>query len=202
MSQSKLLNASEGLLNQSQGMSSLLELLLHYQQTGSSLLSSLHSSSITLQDILFYIVALSVPLFFFTHPPETRLLLLLAVLVAWVSEKAAMQHILPLHSAIAGGLGASAGRTPANLQTVKLAVRLTVLGGGAGLVLWLLLRRQAAHQRKEQLFEELRRSVSGLVAKRVIMVLLVEAAGGDIEGKVYCARAGCCKHCACSHTSP
>jgi hypothetical protein len=139
-----------------------MELLLHYQHSGTSLLSSLHSSSTTLQDVAFYACCLSIPLLFFTHPPDARLLLLLAVLVAWVAEKAALQHIVPLHHVFAGAAGASgAAGSPAYFHSVKLGVRLAVLGSGVGLVLWMLLKRYAAQQRKEELFQELKRSVSG-----------------------------------------
>jgi hypothetical protein len=143
-------------------MTSLMELLLHYQHSGASLLNSLHSSSTTLQDVAFYACCLSVPLLFFTHPPDARLLLLLAVLVAWVAEKAALQHIVPLHNVFGGAAGGSgAAGSPAYFHSVKLGVRLAVLGSGVGLVLWMLLKRYAAQQRKEKLFQELKRSVSG-----------------------------------------
>ncbi|WIA22003.1 hypothetical protein OEZ85_004357 [Tetradesmus obliquus] len=167
---SQLLNASEGLLQQSQGIARLMELLLHYQHSGASLLHSLHSSSTTLQDIGFYAACLSVPLLFFTHPPDARLLLLLSVLAAWVAERAALQHILPLQHMLlggGGGLGAAGGAAAAAagggmhysyLHAVKLGVRVAVLGGGAGLALWMLLRRHAEQQRKEELFQQLKRS--------------------------------------------
>uniref|UniRef100_A0A383V7S8 Folate receptor-like domain-containing protein n=1 Tax=Tetradesmus obliquus TaxID=3088 RepID=A0A383V7S8_TETOB len=166
--QSQLLNASEGLLQQSQGIARLMELLLHYQHSGASLLHSLHSSSTTLQDIGFYAACLSVPLLFFTHPPDARLLLLLSVLAAWVAERAALQHILPLQHMLlggGGGLGAAGGAAAAGggmhysyLHAVKLGVRVAVLGGGAGLALWMLLRRHTEQQRKEELFQQLKRS--------------------------------------------
>ncbi|KAF6263843.1 hypothetical protein COO60DRAFT_1457854 [Scenedesmus sp. NREL 46B-D3] len=52
-------------------------------------------------------------------------------------------------------------RSSAFFHSVKLGVRLGVLGVGAGLVLWMLLKRHAAQQRKEELFQELKRSLCG-----------------------------------------
>jgi hypothetical protein len=183
--QSKLLNASEGLLQQSQGMTRLMEVLLHYQHSGASLLHSMHFST-TLQDIAFYAACLSVPLLFFTHPPDARLLLLLSVLVAWVAEKAALQHIVPLHHAFVGaaGVGGPAGG-PGYFHAVKLSVRLAVLGGGVGLVLWMLLKRYAAQQRKEQLFQELKRSVS-VRAQRAAMAWQECAVSSVLKASAQC----------------
>jgi hypothetical protein len=157
--QSKLLNASEGLLQQSQGMTALMELLLHYQHSGTALLNSLHASSTTLQDMAFYAICLSIPLIFFTHPPDARVLLLATVLVAWFVEKATLQHVMSVHHVLTAGVAGAAAGSPAYVHTVKLVVRLGVLGGGLGLVLWMLLKRHAAQQKKEELFQELKRSV-------------------------------------------
>lgn len=156
-------------------MSSLLEVLIHYQHTGSSLLNHLYTSSTTLQDIMFYIIALSIPLLFVTHPLEARLLLLLAVLVSWVTERSIIQQLVPIHHSFSGHSGtvgqhsasvaaaAAAGvfaGTPGHVHGAKMGVRFVVLGGCCGLVMWWVVKKELARRKKVEIFEDIRKSVS------------------------------------------
>lgn len=168
--QSRLLNASESLLDKSEDMNNLLCVLMHYQAKGTTILTQLQGSSISLQDVLFYTLALCVPLVFITYPSDVRLLLLAGVLACWGIERAVLQHVFMLFGAfqhhhhpgnegavLSGTLGSS---TWGGVSDVKVAVRLLVLGGMVGVVVWLLLKRRAAHNRKEAIFQAIQLSVS------------------------------------------
>lgn len=168
-------------------MSGLLELLLHYQHTGSSLLQHLHSSSTTLEDVMFYSVALTVPLLFFTHPVEVRLLLLLAILASWLIERSIIKLLVPVHSSafIAASTGSGAGltagahvssglsRAAGHVHSVKLCVRLFVMGGTCGLVIWWMVKKSMAKRRREEMFESM------LQEHRKYVSLLGQALGRD-----------------------
>jgi hypothetical protein len=101
-----------------------------------------------------------VPLLFWTHPPDARLLLLAGVLGSWAAERAVLQQCPLLHRLLAGS-----APTPAALlgaaHGVKLGVRLVVMGGTLAAVLWLLATRRAAELRREAVFLAIQRSVSG-----------------------------------------
>lgn len=168
--QSRLLNASEGLLDQSQDMNNLLRVLMHYQEKGNTILTQLHGSSVSLHDVLFYTLALSIPLVFITYPSDIRILLLAGVLTCWGVERAVLQHYVMLfarhHSntqtaaAAAGKVSVASVSSFTGVHDVKVAVRLVVLGGTLGVVVWLLLKRRAAHNRKEAIFQAIQQSVS------------------------------------------
>lgn len=158
--QTRLLNASESLLDQSQDMNDLLKLLMHYQARGNTLLAQLQGSSVSLHDVLFYTLALCVPLVFITYPSDVRILLLAGVLACWGVERAVLQHLVMLFGP-AGGLGSSSSSYGA-VHDAKVAVRLVVLGGTLGVVVWLLLKRRAAHNRREAIFQAIQQTVSWL----------------------------------------
>jgi hypothetical protein len=155
-------------------MNNLLRVLMHYQAKGTTILTQLQGSSISLQDVLFYTLALCVPLVFITYPAEVRILLLAGVLACWGIERAVLQHFVMLfgafqhqHQHLAGkdsatvlGGALGSGWAAAGVSDVKVAVRLLVLGGTLGVVVWLLLKRRAAHNRKEAIFQAIQHSVS------------------------------------------
>jgi hypothetical protein len=156
--QSRLLNASESLLDQSQDMASLLHVLMSYQAKGNSILSQLQGNSVSLHDVLLYTVAMCIPLIFITYPSDVRLLLLAGVLACWGVERAVMQHYMMLF----GGFGSQQAAGDSIFlgpQDVKVAVRLLMLGGTLGVVVWLLLKRRAAHNSKEAIFQAIQQSV-------------------------------------------
>jgi hypothetical protein len=159
-------------------MNNLLRVLMRYQEKGNTILTQLQGSSVSLQDVLFYTLALTIPLIFITYPSDIRILLLAGVLTCWGAERAVLQHYLmllgparrlsePLLEAAADGTlsGGSAG-TFLGVHDVKVAVRLVVLGGTLGVVVWLLLKRRAAHNRQEAIFQAIQQSVSSTLRKR------------------------------------
>lgn len=163
------------MLDKSEDMNNLLRVLMHYQAKGTTILTQLQGSSISLQDVLFYTLALCVPLVFITYPSEVRILLLAGVLACWGIERAVLQHFVMLFGAfqhhhhpgkegavLSGTLGSSWG----GVSDVKVAVRLLVLGGTLGVVVWLLLKRRAAHYRKEAIFQAIQLSVSTVGQQR------------------------------------
>lgn len=145
-------------------MHNLLRVLMHYQTKGHTILTQLHGSSVSLKDVLFYTVALCIPLIFITHPYDVRLLLVAGVLACWGVERAVLQHYVLLFGALRGlGQAGIEGGTLGPLaaaQDVKLGVRLFVLGGTLGLVVWLLGKRRAANNRREAVFQAIQHSVS------------------------------------------
>lgn len=136
---------------------------MHYQAKGNTILSQLQGSSVSLHDVVFYTVALCIPLVFITYPSDVRLLLLAGVLVCWGLERAVMQHVVMLlgysQAMPSAGSSAAAGSRMA-AQDIKVGVRLLVLGGTLGVVLWLLLKRRAASNRREAIFQAIQQSVS------------------------------------------
>jgi len=161
--QTRLLNASESLLDQSQGMADLLRVLMHYQDQGNTILSQLQGGSVSLHDVLFYTAALSIPLVFITYPSDVRLLLLGGVLACWGIERAVLQHYVMLFGVLRNGQASITGSSYLGVQDVKVAVRLLVLGGTLGVVVWLLLKRRAVLARREAVFQAIQDSVSDSV---------------------------------------
>jgi hypothetical protein len=159
-------------------MNNLLRVLMRYQEKGNTILTQLQGSSVSLQDVLFYTLALSIPLIFITYPSDVRILLLAGVLTCWGAERAVLQHYLmllgparrlsePLLEAATDGTlsGGSAGSF-LRVHDVKVAIRLVVLGGTLGVVVWLLLKRRAAHNRQEAIFQAIQQSVGSTLRKR------------------------------------
>jgi hypothetical protein len=158
--QTRLLNASHSLLDKSQDMNELLRVLMHYQSKGNTILSQLQGSSVSLHDLLFYTLALSMPLVFITYPTDVRLLLLGGILACWGLERAVLLHYVMLFGALRHGAHAATGRgSYGTVQDVKIAVRLLVLGGTLGVVVWLVVKRMAAHSRREAIFQAIQESV-------------------------------------------
>lgn len=166
--QTRLLNASESLLDQSQDMNELLRVLMHYQAKGNTILTQLQGSSISLHDVLFYTLALCIPLVFITYPSDVRMLLLAGVLACWGLERAVLQHYVMLFGALRnaskaaadGSVSVGAVGSWSGVQDVKVAVRMLVLGGTLAVVVWLLLKRRAANNRKDAIFQAIQHSVS------------------------------------------
>jgi hypothetical protein len=157
-------------------MNNLLRVLMHYQAKGNTILTQLQGSSVSLHDVLFYTLALSIPLVFITYPSDVRILLLAGVLMCWGAERAVLQHYVMLfgparhHSnskaAADGTVSVGSVGSFTGFQDVKVAIRLVVLCGTLGVVVWLLLKRRAAHNRKEAIFQAIQQSVSSTLCKR------------------------------------
>lgn len=165
--QTRLLNASESLLDQSQDMNDLLKPLMHYQAKGNTILTQLQGTSISLHDVLFYTLALCVPLVFITYPSDVRILLLAGVLACWGVERFVLQHWVMLFGPLRAGQTGSFGGNFSGGHDVKITVRLFILGGTLGVVVWLLLKRRAAHNRREAIFQAIQASVSIALEHRV-----------------------------------
>jgi hypothetical protein len=141
-------------------MNELLKLLMHYQAKGNTILTQLHGSSVSLHDVLFYTLALCVPLVFITYPSDVRILLLVGVLACWGVERFVLQHWVMLFGSLRAGQTGSFGGNFSGGHDVKITVRLIVLGGTLGVVVWLLLKRRAAHNRREAILQAIQASVS------------------------------------------
>jgi hypothetical protein len=174
--QTRLLNASHSLLDKSQDMNELLRVLMHYQAKGNTILSQLQGSSVSLHDVLFYTLALSVPLVFITYPTDVRLLLLSGILACWGIERAVLQHYVMLFGALHHEThSAAGGGSYGSVQDVKIAVRLLVLGGTLGVVVWLVVKRMAARNRREAIFQAIQESVSADTRHSAATVAAVQA---------------------------
>lgn len=147
--QSKLLHASEGLLERTSDMRQLMELLLGAQSNAVEFLERLSARQLGARDLLFWGAALALPLLFIGQL-DVKLGLMAIVFVSFSIESALGMGGLRLRVAEAGrGAGAGGGYWEApwgGVGRAAWAVRGAMMMGAAAFAAWRLHEKGRAHR--------------------------------------------------------